>query len=531
MIASAALLASRGDAGYRQFRIPALTLTAAGTLLAVADGRLLLDDLPSPVDLVLRRSEDAGASWSPWEILRTGEGLEGFGDASLLSDPSTGTLFCFQAATTRWGFFESSPGLEQTTHVDVSVSHDDGRSWEHRRLTGALKVAGVRSLFAASGSGLALERGPHAGRLLQPMVVLLEAAAPGAAPRISSAVAISDDHGLSWRLGAPFPASANGVNGNEHSLAQLANGSLVSCSRATPHRLWSVSLDGGESFTAPVPEHALLDPSDNGSVLALRDGSALVTHNHDRFLRANTVARLRAADGGWRGAITLCAGSAGYSTAIELPDGGVGVLLERGAYEELVWVRIPREEITAALLREDGSAPLAGASAAAIEALGETLAAGWSLEDSLDVNGSALDTRVVARSITPAPPNHWVFAHEHVVLGESDAGVAPSEGKELGQAGAQIVASREDIAANMGPVEPGVRPQDWVTLSAVAHWDAAATSAITVRPCWAVDGTPAGEAAVLSPGASRAWLHLSRPLGEGELALRWEITPAPVPAT
>ena len=51
-------IARRGEGGYAQYRIPALAVTTRGTLLAAYDGRPNLDDLPSPIDLLLRRSAD-----------------------------------------------------------------------------------------------------------------------------------------------------------------------------------------------------------------------------------------------------------------------------------------------------------------------------------------------------------------------------------------------------------------------------------------------------------------------------------------
>lgn len=53
------VLARRGVGGYRQYRIPAL-VTAGQVVLCAYDGRPDLDDLPAPIDLLLRRSEDGG---------------------------------------------------------------------------------------------------------------------------------------------------------------------------------------------------------------------------------------------------------------------------------------------------------------------------------------------------------------------------------------------------------------------------------------------------------------------------------------
>ena len=137
------VLAERGRGGYRQYRIPALAVTPRGTLLAAYDGRPNLDDLPSPIDLLLRRSLDSGQSWQDQQVVRTGVGLEGYGDPSLLVDAETGRVFMFHAAGTRAGFFEAAAGVgndDGIQHCDVSYSDDDGLTWQHRRLTAQLKL-------------------------------------------------------------------------------------------------------------------------------------------------------------------------------------------------------------------------------------------------------------------------------------------------------------------------------------------------------------------------------------------------------
>ncbi|WP_411732483.1 exo-alpha-sialidase [Paeniglutamicibacter sp.] len=473
------VLATRGAGGYRQYRIPALAVTTAGTLLAVYDGRPTLDDLPSPSDLVLRRSTDGGTTWEEQRILRTGTGLHGFGDPSLLVDRETGTIFCFHAATTQWGFFESRQGTAQTQHVDLSVSRDDGRSWSHRRITGQLKRPGIRGIFAASGAGTQVSAGAHKGRLLQPCVVLLS---PGG--RIAAAVARSDDHGQSWTLGDALEPAADGTHTNESSVAALPDGSVLLHSRATPHRLAARSVDGGASFTRPVPDPALPDPSDNGSLIAHSGGGLVATHNAHRHLRRNTVVR-HSPDGGasWAGAVVLCPGASAYSTAAELPDGSIGVLFERGAYEEIVFTRLPFTALTEPSAKDTVDAG--------------TLHGPRPLPCHPD-----LLVEIVPRSITPAPPQHWRFTEPHLVLGQADAGYGAA-GKEVGQAAAQLVATRADLLANYGPPSPGIHPGDTLTYSAAVT--NSGPDPVTVRP----HGDVEGPAQPIAPGATAVWLHLN----------------------
>ncbi|HSN12714.1 MAG TPA: sialidase family protein, partial [Propionibacteriaceae bacterium] len=229
------VLAERGTAGYRQYRIPALVVLPSGRVLAAYDGRATVDDLPGPIDVVCRHSDDNGLTWSPQRVLRGGRGLEGFGDPSLLVDAETGRVFAFYAATRLAGFFESRVGADDDPDVEqcgLSVSDDDGLTWQHRRLTPELKDLDIAAMFAASGMGIQVAAGPYAGRLVQPYVVRR------ASGGIWATMVFSDDHGQTWRHGELV-----GPGANENAVACLRDGTLLLHSRATPHRLVARSTD------------------------------------------------------------------------------------------------------------------------------------------------------------------------------------------------------------------------------------------------------------------------------------------------
>lgn len=430
------MLARRGEGGYAQYRIPALAVTNAGTVLAAYDGRPNLDDLPSPIDLLLRRSHDSGAAWGPQEVVRTGTGLQGFGDPSLIVDRATGRILMFHAAGTLAGFFEAAEGSEPedaVQHVDVSVSDDDGTTWTHRRLTSQLKRPGITGIFAASGTGLFVPSGPFAGRLVQPMVLL-------DGGEITAAAAYSDDHGDTWTLGAPA-----GGGTNESAIAALPDGSLLLHSRATPARLSALSHDGGASWSAPVPVADLPDPSDNGSLIALSGGGLLASSNLDPELRRNTGLSL-SLDGGatWPHQLILCEGSSGYSSAAELPDGRIGVLYERQGYSEVTFTAVPLAELEASLPADGGEAGVVRPAEPTLE--------------------------VILRSITPGLPEDWVHVGEHHVYPVDAGGVEASAWKEVGQAyaaaGGMILGTREAQLLNYGPPRPGLRAGDILSFHA-----------------------------------------------------------------
>ncbi|HKU03728.1 MAG TPA: sialidase family protein [Arthrobacter sp.] len=462
------LLATRGRGGYRQYRIPALAVTTRGTLLAAYDGRPNLDDLPSPIDMLVRRSTDGGATWGGQEVVRRGTGLEGFGDPSLLVDAETGRIFLFHAAGTRAGFFESTTGMaaedESVQHCDLSWSDDDGVTWQHRRLTAELKgstPAGrdITGMFAAAGQGIQVHTGPFRGRLVQQFVLLCRGA-------IMAASAWSDDHGDSWRFGEFIGAGTHGAAPNENKVAALDDGSLLLHSRATPRRLAARSSNGGQGWTALVPVEDLPDPSDNGSlsrfdglpgvtVLAtpMTDRWLLATNNQDPALRRNTVLSLSTDNGGtWCAGLVLCAGSSAYSTATRLPDGNIGVLYERQGYREIVFASIPAAQLTDQL----ATAP-AGASGA-------------------PEYGLRFDMEL--RSVTPGLPSEWQNVGAFHVMAADGGDWGPAS-KEIGQgysAGqAQVLGTREAQDLNYGPISPGYKAGDILAFTGRARNDGGAT--------------------------------------------------------
>lgn len=334
------VLATRGVGGYRQYRIPALAVTPSGKLIAIYDGRADLDDLPGPVDLIMRTSTDNGDTWSAPEVLLASEGITGYGDASIIIDPSVGNngrIIVLSQTSKLASFFESSLGSDlndpTVVHIALSYSDDDGLNWNHKIITEQVKDSVTHGIFATSGMGSRITTGPFGGRLIHSFVLRRDG-------QLLSALAFSDDHGVTWKLGAEIP------NGNETAVAALNDGSILFHSRSTPHRVSGRSLDGGMSISELLPHPELPDPSDNGSLLALQSNQLICTHNHDTDLRRRTVAK-RSMDNGksWPEAVVIEGESSAYSTACELPDGRVGVLFERHGYTEMVFARFHLNEL------------------------------------------------------------------------------------------------------------------------------------------------------------------------------------------
>lgn len=330
-----------GD-GYPVYRIPALTKTNAGTLIASYDGRPNYGDVPNNIALVVRRSTDNGTTWEDRQVVRYEPGKPGYGDPSLVTDRETGRIWLFHAASINQGYFGSATGNDDADpnvlHADVSWSDDDGLTWQHRRLTNEAKDPRWAGLFAASGEGIQIERGPHQGRLVQQYAVRYQGGNWAAS-------LISDDHGETWRFGELL-----GPGMDENKVVELSDGRLMLNSRAPGgYRKVAYSSDGGETWSGLHGDDELIDPQNNGSIIRYDSEAAPSSPDASKLLFSNTATQSgrrnltirQSCDNGetWPIKKVVEAGAAEYSTLTPLGDGQFGLLYERGGYQHISFAR------------------------------------------------------------------------------------------------------------------------------------------------------------------------------------------------
>ncbi len=325
---------ARSGEGAPVYRIPALTMTKAGSVLASYDARPSGNDLPSHIAVMLRRSTDGGRTFAPPITVRADTAPFGFGDPSFVVDRVTGRIFLFYAAGVRQGFFGAHAGVGETDpevlHADYSYSDDDGRSWRHRRITAQIKDSVWGGLFASSGEGIQLRHGPHAGRLIQQYAIRYKGANWAAS-------AYSDDHGEHWRMGQLV-----GPGSDENKVVELADGTVMLNIRAKPMRRTALSHDGGATWSLPRDEPLLPDPGNNGSIIRVAPDAAttdarahwlLFSNTESTTARVNLTVKLSCDDGRtWPVRRTIEAGPSAYSTLTPLGNGRFGLLYEGGDY-------------------------------------------------------------------------------------------------------------------------------------------------------------------------------------------------------
>ena len=348
------LAADRTSANFF-YRIPALAHLGNGVVVAAWDARPGSSaDSPNPNSIVQRRSTDNGQTWGPMTTVAAGfagdatQGKYGYSDPSYVVDQEVGKVFAFFVFSKDAGFASSQFGNDDADRNVISAavveSSDAGITWGTTRLiTNVVKpgtsktspqTGDVRSMFASSGEGIQLRQGAHAGRLIQQYAGYVRQS--NGSDIIQSWSAYSDDHGATWRKGAPV-----GTGMDENKTVELSDGRVMLNSRDSSgggFRKIAISSDGGQTYGPVTIDRQLIDPTNNGSITRLfPDATAgspdarklLFTNSASQTARENVSARVSCDDGAtWTGLRSLRPGFSAYSTATRLANGRIGVFYE-----------------------------------------------------------------------------------------------------------------------------------------------------------------------------------------------------------
>ena len=341
------------------YRIPAITTAPNGDLLISYDERPKDNgnggsDAPNPNHIVQRRSTDGGKTWSAPTYIHQGTETGkkvGYSDPSYVVDHQTGTIFNFHVKSYDQGWGGSQAGTDPENRgiiqAEVSTSTDNGWTWTHRTITADItKDNPWTARFAASGQGIQIQHGPHAGRLVQQYTIR---AAGGAVQAVS---VYSDDHGKTWQAGTPI-----GTGMDENKVVELSDGSLMLNSRASDgsgFRKVAHSTDGGQTWSEPVSDQNLPDSVDNAQIIRAFPNAApddprakvlLLSHspNPKPWSRDRGTISMSCDDGAsWTTSKVFHEPFVGYTTIAVQSDGSIGLLSEDahdGANYGGIWYR------------------------------------------------------------------------------------------------------------------------------------------------------------------------------------------------
>lgn len=321
-----------GQEGYDTYRIPSLLIVPKGAQLN--NGEILEEDLvlafcegrkysaldTGEIDIVMKRSDDGGRTWSELErLVVSGSDSDSIkcGNPMALFDNDTGTIFLLYL------YHDYNSG---ETGNFVIHSKDGGETWSAPR---AIDVNPP-----SPGHGIQLQYGPKKGRLLATSYV-------GKSGN-SAAVIYSDDHGKTWKDGSDVGG------GDECELVETVDGRVyITLRKNAPlgtfrkdHRQYAWSEDGGETWSKPKEEGDLPSPICLGSIIRMTDNTTyeknriLFSNPADYVNRAKMTVRISYDEcRSWTEGKLIYEGPSGYSQVGVHHDKTISCLFERGRFE------------------------------------------------------------------------------------------------------------------------------------------------------------------------------------------------------
>ncbi len=335
-----------GEDGYATYRIPAITRTGDGTLIAFAEGRVSTAADDGNVDLLAKRSTDDGRTWGELQVVADMD--DNFiGNPSPVVDRESGRvvlLATFKAGADTELEIRTATGAD-TSREYLLTSDDDGETWSQpTEITESVKLPEWRWYSVGPGHAFQIESGPYEGRMVA------AANHSDGSLNYGAHLLLSDDGGQTWRIGAIDTPQGGPLHPNEATAAALTDGTIVVSARDQEgadewHRLRTTSTDGGETFSAPFQDQAgLVMPVVQASMLGLvgdgsdgegageaESGTLLLSGPSDSQARIDLRVRT-SVDAGmtWSEGLLVGPGPAAYSDLVLIPGGLVGVLFETG---------------------------------------------------------------------------------------------------------------------------------------------------------------------------------------------------------
>jgi sialidase-1 len=345
METSTQVLFKCGQLDYHTFRIPSLISLPDDILIAIVEGRKHNQEDHGDIQLIMRKSVDGGISWDPPVVLLH------YQAQLMLKNPISndfepvskyGEITCGNPCTV-YDIMTKRLWLSYTldnSSMWVVYSDDLGDSWSKPRNITEEAFGWTYENWShmASGPGHGIQL--KSGRLIIPCDHHLYERSRG----FFSMLVVSDDHGISWKMGA-----ISGARLDECQVCELKNGDVYWNMRSYRKRYCRVvaySKNYGDNFEAFTDDFDLIEPVCQASILRYDFEEY---KNQDIILFSNPASKTRdhltlkiSNDGAktWGKSISIHEGPSAYSDLAYNKKGEVCILYECGEkdpYESIVF--------------------------------------------------------------------------------------------------------------------------------------------------------------------------------------------------
>lgn len=340
------LVFKSGEGDYPHFRIPTLTSSKKGTILAFAEGRFIKDD-HGQNDIVLKRSTDGGKTWGELQVIHADKELVMVNPSAVALENGRIVLLYetfprhYHARAGRHHKMMPAGFGEHTQKLLARVSDDDGETWSKAIELQKTSRAGKNIISSGSpANAIQLKVGKYKGRILVPLFLTERMNHKDRTWR--NAVLYSDNNGNSWKLSETVPIKTTEA-GNECLISETDEGHILMNSRSqhSHSRLISRSTDGGKTWTAFEYSTELKNRPCNCGLLKFSYGEnnrTFFTYNNSTKHRRNGFVALSKDDGKtWAIKKQVIPGFFGYSQLTKVDNDTLGMIYEPFESPREVW--------------------------------------------------------------------------------------------------------------------------------------------------------------------------------------------------
>lgn len=354
-----------GNEGHKSYRIPAIVDLPNGQLLAFAEGRVHGAGDFGDVNIVLKRSNDRGKTWSAIQTVVDYDVLQAGNPAPVvdLTDPAylQGRVFLFyNTGNNHENEVRKGNGLRE---VWYKTSTDGGATWSypvnittqtHKPLNTQANAAysfteAWRSYANTPGHAMQFQSGQYKGRIFVAANHSVGDPEKDATDYVAHGF-YTDDHGKTFHIGD----NLNIPGSNESIAAEISGGRLMFNSRNQKGdvraRIVAISSNGGQSWDSTYFDRNLPDPVCQGSILTLgyKKGKGILAFCNaaDEKKRNNLTLRISYDDGKtWTKNVVVYNNpekndAAAYSDIVKTGRNSVGILYEKDGYSQIVFTAL-----------------------------------------------------------------------------------------------------------------------------------------------------------------------------------------------